>query len=40
MNINEFIVATLESLDVGHVFGGSGQVNASLMIALKRSRDF
>ena len=38
MNINEFIVQTLESLGVEHVFGGSGQVNASLMIALKNSK--
>jgi len=38
MNINEFIVKTLESIGVDHVFGGSGQVNASLMIALKKSK--
>ena len=37
MNINECIVDTLESIGVDHVFGGSGQVNASLMIALKNS---
>jgi acetolactate synthase-1/2/3 large subunit len=37
VNINEFIVQTLESIGVDYVFGGSGQVNASLMIALKNS---
>jgi acetolactate synthase-1/2/3 large subunit len=37
MNINECIVDTLESIGVDHVFGGSGQVNASLMIALNNS---
>ena len=37
MNINEFIVQTLESIDVDWVFGGSGQVNAPLMIALNKS---
>jgi acetolactate synthase-1/2/3 large subunit len=37
MNINEFMVQTLESIGVDYVFGGSGQVNASLMIALKKS---
>lgn len=38
MNINEFIVQTLESIDVEYVFGGSGQVNAPLMIALHNSK--
>jgi acetolactate synthase-1/2/3 large subunit len=38
MNINEYIVKTLEEIGVDHVFGGSGQVNASLMIALKNSK--
>jgi acetolactate synthase-1/2/3 large subunit len=37
MNINEYIVSRLEALGVDTVFGGSGQVNASLMIALKKS---
>jgi acetolactate synthase I/II/III large subunit len=37
MNINEYLVQVLESIGVDHVFGGSGQVNGSLMIALKRS---
>ena len=37
MNINEFLVKSLEKIGVQHVFGGSGQVNASLMIALNES---
>jgi acetolactate synthase-1/2/3 large subunit len=37
MNINEYIVEVLEKLGVEYAFGGSGQVNASLMIALKNS---
>jgi len=38
MNINEYIVKTLEEIGVDHVFGGSGQVNAPLMIALNKSK--
>jgi acetolactate synthase-1/2/3 large subunit len=37
MNINEYLVDLLEKLGVEYAFGGSGQVNASLMIALKNS---
>jgi acetolactate synthase-1/2/3 large subunit len=37
MNINEYLVQVLEGLGVDHVFGGAGQVNGSLMIALSRS---
>jgi acetolactate synthase-1/2/3 large subunit len=36
MNINEYLVDVLDSLGVDTVFGGSGQVNGSLMIALKK----
>jgi len=38
MNVNELLVRTIESLGVEWAFGGSGQVNASLMIALKNSK--
>lgn len=37
MDVNEAIVKTLESVGVDHVFGGSGQVNGSMLLALKRS---
>jgi len=37
MDTNEAIVKTLESVGVDHVFGGSGQVNGSMLLALKRS---
>ena len=37
MNMNELIVQTLEQLDVEWVFGGTGQINAPLMIALSKS---
>jgi acetolactate synthase I/II/III large subunit len=37
MNINEYLVGILERLGVDHVFGGAGQVNGSLMIALEKS---
>ncbi len=37
MDVNEAIVATLEHIGVDHVFGGSGQVNASMLLALKDS---
>ena len=36
MDVNESIVKILESVGVDHVFGGSGQVNGSMLIALKK----
>ena len=38
MEVNESIVKILESIGVDHVFGGSGQVNASMLLALKDSK--
>jgi acetolactate synthase-1/2/3 large subunit len=37
MDVNQAIVKTLESVGVDHVFGGSGQVNASMLLALRDS---
>ncbi|MDD3625740.1 MAG: thiamine pyrophosphate-binding protein [bacterium] len=37
MDVNEAIVKTLESIGVDTVFGGSGQVNGSMLLALKKS---
>ena len=37
MDVNQAIVETLESVGVDHVFGGSGQVNASMLLALRDS---
>ncbi|MGM0438307.1 MAG: thiamine pyrophosphate-binding protein [Bacillota bacterium] len=37
MDVNQAIVKTLEAIDVDHVFGGSGQVNASMLMALRDS---
>lgn len=37
MDVNEAIVKTLENIGVDHVFGGSGQVNGSMLLALKKS---
>ena len=37
MDVNEAIVKTLELIGVDHVFGGSGQVNGSMLLALKKS---
>jgi len=37
MDVNQAIVKTLESIGVDHVFGGSGQVNATMLLSLKRS---
>ncbi|MCQ2186434.1 MAG: thiamine pyrophosphate-binding protein [Bacteroidales bacterium] len=37
MDVNQAIVKTLEDIGVGHVFGGSGQVNASMLLALRDS---
>ncbi len=38
MDVNEAIVKTLESIGIDHVFGGSGQVNGSMLLALKKSQ--
>lgn len=38
MDVNEAIVSTLERIGVDHVFGGSGQVNASMLLALEESK--
>ncbi len=38
MDVNETIVKTLEHINVDHVFGGSGQVNASMLLALRDSK--
>lgn len=38
MDVNEAIVKTLEQVGVDHVFGGTGQVNGSMLLALKRSK--
>ena len=35
MDVNQAIVKILESVGVDHVFGGSGQVNATMLLALK-----
>lgn len=37
MDVNEAIVSALEEIGVDHVFGGSGQVNGSMLLALKKS---
>jgi len=37
MDVNEAIVKTLEVVGIDHVFGGSGQVNGSMLLALKKS---
>jgi acetolactate synthase-1/2/3 large subunit len=38
MDVNQAIVKTLELIGVDHVFGGSGQVNATMLLALKKSK--
>lgn len=38
MDVNQAIVKTLELVGVDHVFGGSGQVNATMLLALKKSK--
>ncbi|MCK9160527.1 MAG: thiamine pyrophosphate-binding protein [Bacteroidaceae bacterium] len=38
MDVNQVIVKVLEDIGVGHVFGGSGQVNASMLLALRDSK--
>jgi acetolactate synthase I/II/III large subunit len=37
VDVNEAIVRILEEVGVTHVFGGSGQVNASMLLALEES---
>jgi acetolactate synthase I/II/III large subunit len=37
MDVNQAIVKNLEAIGVDHVFGGSGQVNATMLLALKGS---
>ena len=37
MDVNECIVKVLEQVGVDHVFGGSGQVNGSMLLALKKT---
>lgn len=38
MDVNQTIVKILEDVGVKHVFGGSGQVNASMLLALRDSK--
>lgn len=38
MDVNQTIVKILEGAGIGHVFGGSGQVNASMLLALRDSK--
>ena len=38
MDVNQTIVKILEDIGVKHVFGGSGQVNASMLLALRDSK--
>jgi acetolactate synthase-1/2/3 large subunit len=38
MDVNQSVVRILESLGIDHMFGGSGQVNASMLLSLKKSR--
>ncbi|MBT6007387.1 MAG: thiamine pyrophosphate-binding protein, partial [Prolixibacteraceae bacterium] len=37
MDVNQTIVKVLEKIGVDHVFGGSGQVNASMLMGLRDS---
>ena len=37
MDVNQTIVKVLEEVGVDYVFGGSGQVNASMLLALNQS---
>lgn len=37
MDVYEAIVKNLENIGVDHIFGGSGQVNGNMMLALKKS---
>ncbi|MFH2095548.1 MAG: thiamine pyrophosphate-binding protein [Bacteroidota bacterium] len=38
MDVNQTIVKVLEDIGVDHVFGGSGQVNASMLLSLRDSK--
>src|SRR5260370_24643136 len=38
MNVNEAIVKTLECAGVDYMFGGSGKVNGTMLLALSRSK--
>lgn len=38
MDVNQTIVKVLEEIGVDHVFGGSGQVNASMLLSLRDSK--
>ena len=38
MDVNQAIVKILEDVGIDHVFGGSGQVNASMLLALRDSK--
>ncbi|MGM9689158.1 MAG: thiamine pyrophosphate-binding protein [Alloprevotella sp.] len=38
MDVNQTVVKVLEEIGVSHVFGGSGQVNASMLLALRDSK--
>ena len=38
MDVNQTIVKVLEDIGVNYVFGGSGQVNASMLLALRDSK--
>ena len=38
MDVNQTIVRALEDIGVNYVFGGSGQVNASMLLALRDSK--
>lgn len=37
MDVNECIVKILDSVGVRHVFGGTGQINGNMLLALKKS---
>jgi len=38
MDVNQTIVKILEGIGVDHVFGGSGQVNATMLLSLRDSK--
>lgn len=39
MDVNQAIVAILDSVGVDHVFGGSGQVNGNMLLALEKRKE-
>lgn len=39
MDVNQAIVAMLDAVGVDHVFGGSGQVNGNMLLALQKRRE-